>query len=66
MLSFWSYLILLQELFFGYYYCSPPRRDRKGVDSDERRGMEDLGGFWGGENIIIIYCKKNLFSIFKK
>lgn len=41
-------------------------RDRKGVDPDERKSREDLGGIEWGETIVRIYyarLKKNLSSI---
>lgn len=42
-------------------------RDRKGMDANEKRGREKLGGVWGGKTIIRINSiKKSIFSKRKK
>ena len=43
------------------------RRDRKGLDTEERGGREKLGSIGGGKNTIIrIYCMKNKAILIKK
>lgn len=43
-------------------------RDRKGVDTDGRGCVEELGGVEGGETIFRLYCvrKKSMFNKRKK
>jgi hypothetical protein len=36
-------------------------RDRNGVDLDERRGREELGGVEGGETMVQIYYMRKIF-----
>jgi len=40
-------------------------KDRKGVDSEERRGREELGGVKRGKTVIRMYCMRKE-SIFNK
>lgn len=57
-----SGLIVCFTIFYYYSLCifCPLQRDRKGVDSDGRRGREDLGRVEGGGNQSqnILYEKK--------
>lgn len=58
------YFIFFYVLFYLRETCSFLMRERKGMDSNEREGREQLKGLEGGETIFRIYMRKE--SIFNK
>ena len=46
-------------------YASLLKKEKEGMELDGWRSWEHLGGDEGGETVIRIYCKENMFLIKK-
>lgn len=60
LLALFPSVFMLSQYFLDA--CSN-ERGRQGVGFGGRRGRDNLGGTWGGETLIRMYCMKQMFSI---